>query len=227
MGKLPLSNLISSEALWIVNNSTEHCVIGLPPYKDTTGRTLQIPLKILVSMYTFYTLSQVPFAFVNVYKQKKLKQVDLDVAWAFWWQCAWQVLWGLVFIPACWIPWPTPSGHNEASFSTFGQDLADSWTCFMGRNPHPEITSCSAEPVYGWFVLYCFFNVSCNLALMWLIKQLSSTWASIGCDPVWKSEWLLQPIRGFGRQVGAGSDIGAVDGADSVLSSPVDLQRAG
>ncbi|CAE7204375.1 crtp3 [Symbiodinium natans] len=180
LDQLTHSNLISSEAAWSVSNATEHCVIGLPPYKDTTGQILKIPLHILVSMYTFYTLSQVPFAFVNVYKQKKLKQVNLDVAWAFWWQCAWQVLWGLVFIPACWIPWPTPSGHNEASFSTFGRDLADSWTCFMGRNPHPEITSCSAEPVYGWFAIYCFFNVSCNLALTWLIKQLSSTWASIG-----------------------------------------------
>ena len=171
--------LISKEATWIVNNATSNCVeMGLPPYKDSSGEIVHFSFGVLASMYMLFIVSHVPFAFLNVCKQKKLKQLNLDVAYGYFWQCVWQVPWGMVFIPASWIPWPTPSGHNEASFSTFGQDLADSWTCFMGQNPKPQIVSCSAEPVCHWWAIYLFFNVSCNLCLTWLIKHLSSTWAS-------------------------------------------------
>ena len=171
---------VGQETKWIVNNATAKCVKGLPPYKGADGRILYIPFATLATMYILFIGTVVPYAFVNVYKQKKLKQVNLDVAWGFFWQSVWQVAWGLIFIPACWIPWPTPSGKNEASPSTFGQDLSDSWTCFMGTNPRPQITSCSAEPAWAWFLIYLLFNVFFNLCLMWLIKRMSSTWAAIG-----------------------------------------------
>ena len=171
---------IPEEARWEVGNATVKCVRGLPAYKGADGRIIYISFGILASMYLLFIVVIIPYAFVNVYKQKKLKQVNLDVAYGFFWQCVWQVLWGIVFIPACWIPWPTPSGHNEASFSTFGQDLADSWTCFMGQNPKPQIVSCSAEPAWAWFAIYLLFNVFFNLCMMWLIKRMSSTWAAIG-----------------------------------------------
>ncbi|OLP88477.1 Crt-like 3 [Symbiodinium microadriaticum] len=171
---------IPQKARWTVGNATEKCVRGLPPYKGADGRTIYVPFGTVASMYLLFIGTVIPYAFVYVYKHKKLKQVNLDVAWAFFWQSAWQVLWGLLFIPACWIPWPTPSGRNEASFSTFGKDLADSWTCFMGQNPNPKITSCSAEPAWAWFSIYLLFNVFFNLCLMWLIKRMSSTWAAVG-----------------------------------------------
>ena len=171
---------VQADVRLIVNNAASSCVRGLPPYKDSSGDILHIPFNILATMYVFYIVSQMPFAFLNVYKQKKLKEVNLDVAWGYFWQCAWQVMWGLVFIPASWIPWPTPTGTNEATVSSFGGAMRDSWSCFLGHDPDPSITSCSAEPIWGWFTLYLFFNVSCNLCLTWLVKHLSSTWASIG-----------------------------------------------
>ena len=171
---------LHADVRFIVNNAANSCVRGLPPYKDSSGEILHIPFNVLATMYVFYIISQMPFAFLNVYKQKKLKEVNLDVAWGYFWQCAWQVMWGLFFIPASWLPWPTPTGTNEASASSFGQALTDSWVCFLGYDPDPSITSCSAEPIWGWFAVYLFFNVSCNLCLTWLVKQLSSTWASIG-----------------------------------------------
>lgn len=106
--------------------------------------------------------------------------VNLDVMWSFFWSGMWQVFWGFLLYPLSWVPWPTPTGHNEAGPSTLSQDLKDSWTCFMGRNPKPSVTTCSAEPAWLWFMMYLLFNVFFNLFFLWLIKRLSGTWASIG-----------------------------------------------
>ncbi|CAJ1329966.1 unnamed protein product [Effrenium voratum] len=131
-------------------------------------------------MYGLYIIAVVPSAFSNCYKQKKLKQVNLDVMWSFFWSGMWQVLWGVLLYPLNWVPWPTPTGHNEATPAHMGQDLKDSWTCFMGTNPKPSITTCDSEPAYLWFAAYLLFNVFFNLFFLWLIKRLSGTWASIG-----------------------------------------------
>ncbi|CAK9011124.1 Uncharacterized protein SCF082_LOCUS10964 [Durusdinium trenchii] len=56
-------------------------------------------------MYMLLIGTVVPYAFVNVYKQK-LKQVNLDMAW--FWQSVWQVVRDLIFIPASWRPGPHP-----------------------------------------------------------------------------------------------------------------------
>merc|ERR1712232_1141358 len=59
-------------------------------------------------------------------------------------------------------------------------DLGDSWTCFIGENPHSGISSCSADQAWLWFLVYLLFNVSFNVCMLWLTKYLSATWASIG-----------------------------------------------
>merc|ERR1712232_989305 len=59
-------------------------------------------------------------------------------------------------------------------------DLGDSWTCFIGENPHSGISSCSADQAWLWFLVYLVFNVSFNVLMLWLTKYLSATWASIG-----------------------------------------------
>ena len=171
---------VPSQARWEVGNATEKCARGLPPYKDANGKIVFFPFSTLAPMYLLFFATLLPYAFVNVYKQKKLKQVDLDVAYGFFWQTVWQVVSGLLFVPATWIPWPTPAGRNEAIASNFGESLADSWTCFLGRNPKPHIRTCSAEPAWAWFSIYLLFNVFFNLCLMWLIKRMSSTWAATG-----------------------------------------------
>ncbi|CAJ1358487.1 unnamed protein product [Effrenium voratum] len=106
--------------------------------------------------------------------------VNLDVMWSFFWTGMWQVVWGVLLYPLDWVPWPTPTGHNEATPSHTTQDLKDSWTCFMGTNPKPSITTCDSEPAYLWFAAYLLLNVFFNLLFLWLIKRLSGTWAAIG-----------------------------------------------
>jgi len=163
-----------------VAQASANCVRGLPPYKDSHGQVIYIAFGTLTVMYLLYVVAIIPTAFVNCYKQKKLKQVNLDIMWSFFWAGMWQVLWGLLMFPLTWVPWPEPGGHNTKSASTFRQDLADSWTCFLGSNPSPEVTTCSAEPAWAWFMMYLLFNVFFNLLYLWLIKRLSGTWASIG-----------------------------------------------
>mmetsp|Transcript_99741 Transcript_99741/g.257713 ORF Transcript_99741/g.257713 Transcript_99741/m.257713 type:complete len:504 (+) Transcript_99741:78-1589(+) len=171
---------ISEETKWVVGNATDDCVIGLPPYKDSSGEVIYIDFSTLALMYGLYILAIIPSAYSNCYKQKKLKQVNLDVMWSFFWSGMWQVAWGLLLYPLSWMPWPTPTGHNEASPSRLGQDLADSWTCFMGTNPKPSVTTCAEDPAWVWFMVYLLFNVFFNLFFLWLIKRLSGTWAAIG-----------------------------------------------
>ncbi|CAJ1390845.1 unnamed protein product [Effrenium voratum] len=165
---------------WLVGNASDECASGLPQYKDSKGQILHIPLGTLVFMYGLYIVAVIPAAFVNCYKQKKLKQVNLDVMWSFFWTGMWQVVWGVLLYPLDWVPWPTPTGHNEATPSHTTQDLKDSWTCFMGTNPKPSITTCDSEPAYLWFAAYLLLNVFFNLLFLWLIKRLSGTWAAIG-----------------------------------------------
>jgi len=107
-------------------------------------------------------------------------QVNLDIMWSFFWGAVTQTIWGVAMYPLNWVPWPTPEGHNMASPATLTSDLRDSWTCFMGENPHPGVTTCDAEPAWAWFAAYLAFNIFFNILLMWLIKRLSGTWAAIG-----------------------------------------------
>eukprot|EP00928_Gymnodinium_smaydae_P039381 TRINITY_DN26917_c0_g1_i2.p1 TRINITY_DN26917_c0_g1~~TRINITY_DN26917_c0_g1_i2.p1 ORF type:complete len:490 (-),score=67.69 TRINITY_DN26917_c0_g1_i2:6-1475(-) len=174
------AGLVSDQALAAIEEGTKDCVRGLPPYTDARGNVVYVPLHTLAIMYGLYLFAVLPVAFVNCYKQKKLKQVNLDVMWSFFWAGMWQVVWGIGMYPLNWLPYPTPDGYNQRSPATLFQDLSDSWTCFLGSNPSPLDTTCSSEPAYVWFVVYLLFNVFYNLLFLWLIKRLSGTWASIG-----------------------------------------------
>lgn len=58
--------------------------------EDANGNIIYIPLATLGLMYVLYLVAVLPTAFVNCYKQKKLKQVNLDIMWSFFWSGMWQ-----------------------------------------------------------------------------------------------------------------------------------------
>lgn len=180
MSQSSVAALVPKSVRAKVTEASDDCVIGLPPYKNSNGELVHVDFGILLFMYALFIVAIIPSAFSNCYKQKKLKQVNLDVMWSFFWAGMWQVIWGFLMFPLNWIPWPEPGGKNEQSPSGLGEDLADSWTCFMGTNPKPEVTTCDAEPAWVWFGCYLLFNVFFNLFFLWLIKRLSGTWAAIG-----------------------------------------------
>merc|ERR1712232_1182211 len=44
---------------------------------------------------------------------------------------------------------------------------------------HPCDT-CTTGQAWIWFMVYLFFNLTFNMAVLWLTKYMSGTWASIG-----------------------------------------------
>jgi len=176
---------VSGDNQSAIQNGVKNCVKGLPPYRDANGNIVFISFATLAFFYFWYILMVIPMAVGGCYKQKKLKQCNLDIMWSFFWFGMWQVVWGIAMFPAAWIPWPTPEGYNTKSPATLTSDLQESWTCFMGTNPVNAtgglITdTCEAEPAWAWFMIYLLFNVFYNLLMFWLIKRLSATWATIG-----------------------------------------------
>lgn len=151
----------------------------LPP-PQSNGKAVYVATGTMAIMYIIFLVAQVPAGMSNCYKQKVMKRVDMDLMWATFWSGNFQVLWGILFYTINWIPYPIPGGHNEKSPATLGSDLSDAWKCFLGTNPSPDVTSCSEDSAWLWFVVYLIFNISFNVLMLWLTKYLSATWASIG-----------------------------------------------
>ena len=83
--------------------------------------------------YLIYVLGTVPSGVSNVYKQKCLKSVDLEVMYASFWSGNWQIMWGLLTFPINWIPMPAPAAANPPAET--GEFIARAWTCFLGSVP--------------------------------------------------------------------------------------------
>jgi hypothetical protein len=144
------------------------------------GTVIEVSTGVMALAYLVYFFGVAPTGASNCFKQKVTKGVDLDLMWAWFWSENFKVLWGVLMYGINWIPYPVPGGRNTQSPSTFGQDLADSWTCFTGSAPTPEASSCTTDAAWFWFVWYLAFNVLFNLMMLWLTKHLSATWAAIG-----------------------------------------------
>lgn len=160
--------------------------------------------------YVIFVLGTVPSGISNVYKQKCLKSVDLEVMYASFWSGNWQIMWGLLTFPINWIPTPPPApNHHPSDTSEF---LVRAWDCFLGHVPlnstgqpylpssttyHETVSACNTSLTADfdpgdtvcaagdgsaavWFIVYIVFNVTFNVLLLWLTKRMSATWAQIG-----------------------------------------------
>jgi len=150
----------------------------LNSYKDASGNFLLLSPAAMAVWYGLLLFSQVPAAISNCFKQKILKGVDLDVCYATWWSGNFQIVWGLLLFWTLWIPYPgvhhlTPGGTFEA--------IGDTLQCFIGNIPHPGDEACGQEggPAIKWFGIYLIFNLTFNVCLLWLTKQMSAVWAQI------------------------------------------------
>jgi hypothetical protein len=166
----------------IVGMSVELQQGGLPQPTAADGSTIEVSVGVMLLMYVIYLIGVIPSGMSNCYKQKVLKEFDMNCMWASWWSGNMQIFMGWFCFMISWLPYPVPGGgHNTQSPLTLGSDLADSWTCFTGSNPKPsEDSSCTTGTAWAWFIVYLAFNVFFNLLMLWLTKYLSATWASIG-----------------------------------------------
>jgi hypothetical protein len=109
----------------------------IPPlgdYTDGNGNLVHLGAKVYVFYVAMYILSTVPMAISSCYKQKCLKDNDLDVMYATYMSGWWQVVWGVVFYASNWIPYPAP--FSASTPSQFVPNVGAAWTCFIGENPH-------------------------------------------------------------------------------------------
>merc|ERR1712137_599201 len=110
-------------------------------------------------------------------KQKVLQGRDVDVCYATWWSGNFQVLWGWLFLPLIWIP--LPGQETLSPLATFGA-IGDTFQCMGGSMPHPgEETCATSPPPIFWICLYLCFNITFNMALLWLTKRMSAAWAQV------------------------------------------------
>jgi hypothetical protein len=150
-------------------------------YKGATGSYVLLATGAAILWWTIYILGTVPLAVGNVYKQWLLKAGDMDIWYATFWAQEWQVVWGLLFFPLGWIPYPDQKVYSPADT---GSLIADSWSCFVGNVPNPNDPldqACAADggPAIMWFAVYMFFNLSFNLLFYYLTKRMSAVWATI------------------------------------------------
>ena len=120
-----------------------------------------------------------PAAFSNVYKEKTLKGKNVSVFWFSAFNTFYQVIWGFITIPYAFIAWPEPKGRADATPSTLGDMFHDGFSCFFGiaRGPKDNETQC-VNP-WEWFLLYLVFNVTFNICLLKLSKEVSAAFSAV------------------------------------------------
>lgn len=153
-------------------------------YTDNHGHIIQLQIGAMVLWYSMFFVSTLPGAVGNVYKQKILQSMDMDVWYATWWSGNFQIMWGWLCIPLMWIQLPGSEALAPSeTFTVIGQTLS----CFAGNVPEglsPADTltaqSCaSSPPPYFWVIFYLSFNISFNICLLYLTKRMSAVWAQI------------------------------------------------
>jgi len=141
------------------------------------GKYVKLTVGAMILWYSLFFVSTIPAAVGNVYKQKVLQGMDVDVFYATWWSGNFQVLWGWLCIPLMWIPLPGQSTISPAeTLSAFWDTLA----CFGGAMPHPDDGTChTSPPPWLYLIVYLLFNLSFNMAFLWLTKRISAAWAQV------------------------------------------------
>lgn len=146
-------------------------------YKTATGEYVKLLVSEMVLWYSMFFISTLPAAGGNVYKQKVLQGRDVDVWYATWWSGNFQVLWGWLFLPLIWIKLPgqQPLGPLD-TFSEIGNTLS----CLAGNIPQEGDETCATSPPpWVWVCVYLCFNITFNVALLYLTKRMSAAWAQV------------------------------------------------
>lgn len=141
------------------------------------GRWVVISMEQMVLWYVLFLVSTVPSAASNVYKQKVLQGHDADVFYVTFWSGWFQVVWGWLCMPILWIPLP---GQKVLSPGDTFAVIGDALSCIAGNVPHPGDETCAKSPApWVWIIFYLGFNLTFNVAFMWLIKRMSAGWAQV------------------------------------------------
>jgi len=112
-----------------------------------------------------YMSSIIPGTASYVYKEKKLKEVNVSVWWMNSWICFYQLLIGFIFLPI------TILSSHTLTFSNFPKHMSEAFKCqFAGINSNPGD---ECQDAFLWFMLFNFISTFSNI-LMFLIIQEGS-----------------------------------------------------
>ena len=112
-----------------------------------------------------YMSSIIPGTASYVYKEKRLKEVNVSVWWMNSWICLYQLFIGFLFLPI------TILSSHTLTFSNFPQHMSDAFKCQFGGINSNLGDDC--QDALLWFMLFNFISTISNI-LMFLIIQEGS-----------------------------------------------------
>jgi len=112
-----------------------------------------------------YISSVIPGTASYIYKEKRLKEVNVSVWWMNSWICLYQLMIGFLFLPIVIL------SSNSLSFSNFPQHTSEAFKCQFGGINSNEGDNC--EYALLWFMLFNILSTFSNI-LMFLIIQEGS-----------------------------------------------------
>jgi hypothetical protein len=136
------------------------CFAGIPYFfAPATATTSNVAIVI-------FFVSIIPAALSNVYKEKTMKNKNLDVYITTTFVSIWQEILGFVFLPAlCLKTFGGLSKHDML------HQMSDGYQCFLGYNPSP-LDQC--DNATALFLAYVFINWILNVNLLMLTKTSSA-----------------------------------------------------
>ncbi|GMH64830.1 hypothetical protein TrLO_g4870 [Triparma laevis f. longispina] len=136
----------------------------LEPKEASSARTATTATGIIV-----FLASVVPGAFSNVYKEYAFKTSEhsVDIYYMTTWVTLFQVLTGLLFMPAQSIP-----ALGGVPFNEMGQQMIDGSRCMVGENPMPGD---ECEGAGGILLVYVGVNFFYNVFSLLVVKHGSAS----------------------------------------------------
>ena len=123
-------------------------------------------IKINVCWMLLYMSSIIPGGASYIYKEKKLKEIQVNIWWMNTNICLYQVIIGIFFLPF------TIISSKELTFSNFGTHFGQSLKCqFAGLN---SIPGDACEGSLLWFMLFNVISTINNILMFLILKEGSA-----------------------------------------------------
>eukprot|EP00003_Mantamonas_plastica_P030638 TRINITY_DN7696_c0_g1_i1.p1 TRINITY_DN7696_c0_g1~~TRINITY_DN7696_c0_g1_i1.p1 ORF type:complete len:341 (-),score=108.64 TRINITY_DN7696_c0_g1_i1:665-1687(-) len=143
-------------------------VAMIPNFENSSGQSAGF---IWILMFI---VSNIPGAASNVYKENKLKAMDMDVWYFNAWVALFQLIFGFATFPTVFSD--LLSGGAPIKPSEMGVYLENATKCFFGVNSLP------GDDCEGTFVIFLFFiafNMTFNISMLLVFKHGSATLAVV------------------------------------------------
>eukprot|EP00128_Syssomonas_multiformis_P005614 Colp12_sorted_trinity150504_noHs@32929 len=126
-------------------------------------------------MLIILVISNLPSSASNVYKERALKDVDLDVWYFNAWIATFQIFIGILTVPLVFSE--LLSGGEPIAPAELGTYLQHASKCFFGTGSLPGDEACNETPIV--FVIFLVFNIAYNILMLMVFKLGSATLAVV------------------------------------------------